>query len=70
MGGGDLPPRRWGARTPLSLIDVKIVFSGQADPTQLFVLRSGDRLPRFSAEIQYNGSGQLKGRWELVRPWR
>jgi len=57
-----------GARTPLSLIDVKIVFSGQADPTQLFVLRSGDRLPRFSAEIQYNGSGQLKGRWELVRP--
>ena len=57
-----------GARTPLSLIDVKIAFSGQADPTQLFVLRSGERLPRFSAEIQYNGSGQLKGRWELVRP--
>jgi len=57
-----------GARTPLSLIDVKMVFSGQADPTQLFVLRSGERLPRFSAEIQYNGSGQLKGRWELVRP--
>ncbi len=57
-----------GARTPLSLIDVKISFSGQADTTQLTVLRSGERLPRFSAEIQYNGSGQLKGRWELVRP--
>ena len=57
-----------GARSPLSLIDVKINFSGQADPAQLFVLRSGERLPRFSAEIQYNGSGQLKGRWELVRP--
>ncbi len=57
-----------GARTPLSLIDVKINFSGQVDPTQLFVLRSGERLPRFSAEIQVNGSGQLKGRWELVRP--
>ncbi len=57
-----------GARSPLSLIDVKITFSGQADPTQLFVLRSGERLPRFSAEIQFNGSGQLKGRWELVRP--
>ena len=57
-----------GARSPLSLIDVKITFSGQADPTQLFVLRSGERLPRFSAEIQFNGTGQLKGRWELVRP--
>jgi hypothetical protein len=57
-----------GARSPLSLIDVKISFSGQADTTQLTVLRSGERLPRFSAEIQYNGSGQLKGRWELVRP--
>ena len=57
-----------GARSPLSLIDVKISFSGQADATRLFVLRSGERLPRFSAEIQFNGSGQLKGRWELVRP--
>lgn len=57
-----------GARTPLSLIDVKISFSGQADTAQLTVLRSGERLPRFSADIQYNGSGQLKGRWELVRP--
>ncbi len=57
-----------GARSPLSLIDVKVNFSGQADTTQLFVLRSGERLPRFSAEIQYNGTGQLKGRWELVRP--
>jgi hypothetical protein len=57
-----------GARTPLSLIDVKVNFLGQADTTPLFVLRSGARLPRLSAEIQYNGSGQLKGRWELVRP--
>ena len=57
-----------GARSPLSLIDVKIHFSGQTDTTQLFVLRSSERLPRFSAEIQYNGSGQFKGRWELVRP--
>jgi hypothetical protein len=57
-----------GARTPLSLIDVKVNFLGQADTTPLFVLRSGARLPRLFAEIQYNGSGQLKGRWELVRP--
>ncbi len=57
-----------GARTPLSLIDVKVSFLGQADTTPVFVLRSGARLPRPVAEIQYNGSGQLKGRWELVRP--
>lgn len=57
-----------GARTPLSLIDVRIGFAGQTEATELFVVKSGERLPRFSATLQYNGTGQLKGRWELVRP--
>lgn len=57
-----------GARTPLSLFDVQVGFAGQTDSTRLFVLRSGERLPRSFATIQYNGTGQLKGRWELVRP--
>jgi hypothetical protein len=57
-----------GARSPLSLIDVQVRFAGQTEVAPLFPLRSGERLPRFFATIQYNGSGQLKGRWELVRP--
>ncbi len=57
-----------GARTPLSLLDVRIDFVGHTDATELFAVRSGERLPRFFATIQYNGAGQLKGRWELVRP--
>jgi hypothetical protein len=57
-----------GARTPLSLIDVKLGFTNQSDSTRIFLVKSGERLPRFFAEIQYNGAGQLKGRWELVRP--
>jgi hypothetical protein len=57
-----------GARTPLSLIDVQVRFAEQTEVAPLFALKSGERLPRFFATIQYNGSGQLKGRWELVRP--
>ncbi len=57
-----------GARTPLSLIDVKVVFDGQSDQSRFYAVKSGERLPRMHADIQYNGTGQIKGRWELVRP--
>ncbi|MGI8897792.1 MAG: hypothetical protein ACR2IB_05305 [Pyrinomonadaceae bacterium] len=54
-----------GARVPLSLTEVKLTW-GIGKPV-LFV-KSGDKLPRFEAEISYTGSGRLKGRWELVKP--
>jgi len=31
-------------------------------------VKTGEKLPRFQAEITYTGTGRLKGRWELVKP--
>ncbi len=54
-----------GARVPLSLTEVKLTW-GVGTPV-LFV-KTNEKLPRFSAEITYTGTGRLKGRWELVKP--
>jgi hypothetical protein len=54
-----------GARVPLSLTEVKFTW-GVGKPV-LFV-KTGEKLPRFQAEITYTGTGRLKGRWELVKP--
>jgi len=54
-----------GAGVPLSLTEVKLTW-GVGKPV-LFV-KSGEKLPRFQAEITYTGTGRLKGRWELVKP--
>ncbi len=54
-----------GAGVPLSLTEVKLTW-GLGKPV-LFV-KSGEKLPRFEAEINYTGTGRLKGRWELVKP--
>jgi hypothetical protein len=54
-----------GARSPLALLDVQLRFAGE--PTVLQVER-GAAPPRFEALITYNGSGRLRGRWEVVLP--
>lgn len=54
-----------GARVPLALLDVRLAFSG--NPQVLFVA-PGEQPPPFSAELTYNGTGRLKGRWEVVLP--
>ncbi len=54
-----------GARSPLALMDIALRF--EVDRPVLFVPR-GSPPARFVAEIQYNGSGRLKGRWEIVLP--
>jgi hypothetical protein len=54
-----------GARVPFALTDVKLAFA-VADPV-LFV-KTGEKVPRIRAEITYNGTGRLKGRWEVVMP--
>jgi len=54
-----------GAGVPLSLTEVKLTW-GVGKPV-LFV-KTGEKLPRFEAEISYTGSGRLKGRWELIKP--
>jgi hypothetical protein len=54
-----------GARVPLSLTEVKLTW-GVGKPI-LFV-QTTEKMPRFSAEITYTGTGRLIGRWELVKP--
>jgi hypothetical protein len=54
-----------GARVPLALLDVRLGFA--ADTTVLAV-PAGAPPPPLSAEITYNGSGRLRGRWEVVQP--
>ncbi len=60
-----------GARVPLALIDVRIGFKdpdGSAVLKPIYnVTRSGE-LPPFGAQIKYNGSGRLRGRWEVTLP--
>ena len=54
-----------GARTPLSLTDVRLGFGVDAPVLQL---RQGEVAPPFRADITYNGTGRLRGRWEVVLP--
>jgi hypothetical protein len=55
-----------GAAVPFSITNVRLLWEG-GNKTVPFV-KSGERLPRITAEIFYTGSGRLIGRWELVKP--
>jgi hypothetical protein len=54
-----------GARVPFALTNVELK-TPKGEPV-LFV-KSGEQFPEVVAEIQYNGTGRLKGRWEIVQP--
>ena len=58
-------PSAGGARTPFSLVDVKMAF---AIDKPLLSVKVGDAAPSLSAQITYTGTGRLKGRWEVVLP--
>jgi hypothetical protein len=55
-----------GAAVPFSITNVRLLWDG-GNKTVPFI-KSGERLPRITAEILYTGSGRLIGRWELVKP--
>lgn len=57
-----------GARTALALLNVRLAFDGAQGTSALLAARRDEMLPPFSADIQYNGTGTLKGRWEVVMP--
>ncbi|MCB1714866.1 MAG: hypothetical protein KDK04_11425 [Candidatus Competibacteraceae bacterium] len=60
-----------GARSPLALTDVRIGFLNGQDELILdpvYPVTQGATLPPFGARIKYNGTGRLKGRWEVVQP--
>jgi hypothetical protein len=54
-----------GARTPFALTDVKLSF---AIDKPILLVKPGEKLPPLKAEITYNGTGRLAGRWEVVMP--
>lgn len=54
-----------GARVPFSLVDVAVKFNVE---TPILFIKPGEAVPALSARILYNGTGRLKGRWELVYP--
>lgn len=54
-----------GARTPFALTDVKLSF---AIDKPILIVNPGDELLPIKAEITYNGTGRLKGSWEVVKP--
>lgn len=57
-----------GARSPLALLDVRVAFDTERGDAPVLFLARGTTAPRFSAKVAYNGSGTLKGRWEIVLP--
>jgi hypothetical protein len=54
-----------GARVPLAITDVKITF---LEDHPVPSIRQGQPAPSVRAILHYNGTGRLKGRWEIVRP--
>ena len=54
-----------GARSPLSLTDVRIAFAPEAP---VLHVAQGEPLPVLEAAITYTGTGRLSGRWEIVLP--
>lgn len=54
-----------GARTPLSLTDVRIAF---VPDVPILQVAQGEQLPSIEATIAYTGTGRLTGRWEIVEP--
>lgn len=54
-----------GARVPMALLDVQLRFETEAT---ILPVQAGGAPPKFFADIAYNGSGRLQGRWEIVLP--
>ena len=54
-----------GARTPFALTDVQLLFEPDLP---VVLVRPRALPPKIKANIGYNGTGRLKGRWEVVMP--
>ncbi len=54
-----------GARTPFALTNVEIQTPSEKP---ILFINSGEKFPKIYADIKYNGTGRLKGRWEIVQP--
>jgi len=54
-----------GARVPFALTDVALSFDAQ---TPVLFVEPEANVPPLKADIAYNGTGRLRGRWEVVLP--
>ena len=54
-----------GARVPFALLDVTLAFDTE---DLVLALEAGESPPPIAARIQFNGTGRLTGRWEVVLP--
>lgn len=57
-----------GARVPLALTNVEVYFETKGGRQPVYLLARDQKAPSIKATINYNGSGRLKGRWEVVKP--
>ena len=57
-----------GARVPLALTNVDLVFRTDEGDKPVTLISQNNPAPKVGAAINYNGSGRLKGRWEIVQP--
>ncbi|MFN0084390.1 MAG: hypothetical protein ACKVX9_03290 [Blastocatellia bacterium] len=57
-----------GARTPFALTDVRVSFEGRTADNAIVLVAPGEKPPAIRAEIAYNGTGRLRGRWEVALP--
>ncbi|MGI1678908.1 MAG: hypothetical protein K6L75_09265 [Cellvibrionaceae bacterium] len=57
-----------GARSPLALTDVRVQFETEEGLRPVYFLARNEKTPTMTAKIKYNGTGRLKGRWEVVMP--
>lgn len=57
-----------GARVPLALMNVDTYFKAPEGNRPVYLLSEKEPAPEIEAKINYNGSGRLKGRWEVVMP--
>lgn len=58
-----------GARVPLALTMVELNFITEGEAREIVpVLAAGELAPPVQAKLAYNGTGTLRGRWEVVMP--
>jgi len=57
-----------GARAPFALTDVKVSFDTEAAENAIVFVAPGHKPPAIKARIAYNGTGRLRGRWEVALP--
>lgn len=50
---------------PFALTNVELE---TGNPEQIVFVKKGGPLPNITANIKYNGTGRLRGRWEVVQP--